>query len=303
MRVKKEDLIKGKYNSLNVSKLNLSLDSFYFRDKNNESIGFKIDVTNDVSKFFIETFDLKEPDKFIELLKQSVSGDGNELAKNNALHSSSLCALLMFYNVSEKTPFYLKFGESTHKYTKVYFEIKNKVIKNPSNMDVVLVNDKTKEILFIECKFSEYLSHAKHKLGKGYLDNEEYRKIFENIKYFECDVFQYGIKQLVTHYIGIKNFLKNNYTEKDLKSFYRNNDYGRRELYNRKWSNVAFLEIVFELPYDEYGVYCKETETTFAELKKLNNEIEFLGTQTYQNLFKNENKDILSEKVIEFYKL
>lgn len=50
----------------------------------------------------------------------------------------------MFYNVSKETPFYIDINGKEHEYTEVFFEVKNKVITRPSNMDVVLVNKKNK---------------------------------------------------------------------------------------------------------------------------------------------------------------
>ena len=302
MSVKKQDLSKGIYQSLSVDALKLPDNKFYYRSKDKKSIGFNIDVSHEVSEFFVKTFNLKNPDNFRDKFKQSISGDGGELLKNNALHSSSLCALLMFYNVSEETPFYVVFPDETkHKYTNVYFEVKNKVIKNPSNMDVVLTNDH--EILFIECKFSEYLSTAKTNLGKGYLENPKYKEIFEKIEYDKATVFQYGIKQLVSHYIGIKNFQLCNYTKRNIVGFYGEHAHGRDELYNKQYKNVAFMEVIFELPVQQYGEYLKETEKVFNYLIKTDNSITFLGTTTYKELFQGKNRCILSDLVASYYNI
>ena len=299
--MKKEELKQGKYSSLDVDALKLSMDNYYYRGKGKDSIGFKIDVSNDVSRFFINTFKLPNEESFINSFYQSTGGDGGELTKNNALHSSSLCALLMFYNINKDNKFKIEIDGQIHEYDDVYFEIKNKVIKNPSNMDVVLVNTKKEEILFIECKFSEYLSKSKHELGVGYLENKEYKQIFDEIGYDNMTVFQYGIKQLVAHFIGINNFLKG-YTAKKVKAFYRNKDYGRSRVY-KKYNHVAFMEVIFKLDYPEYQTYLSETEKTFDVLKTKTNEISILGTKTYQELFVDDNSKILPELVKKFYKI
>lgn len=299
--MKKEELKQGKYSSLDVDALKLSMDNYYYRGKGKDSIGFKIDVSNDVSRFFINTFKLPNEESFINSFYQSTGGDGGELTKNNALHSSSLCALLMFYNINKDNKVKIEIDGQIHEYDAVYFEIKNKVIKNPSNMDVVLVNTKKEEILFIECKFSEYLSKSKHELGVGYLENKEYKQIFDEIGYDNMTVFQYGIKQLVAHFIGINNFLKG-YTAKAVKAFYRNKDYGRSSIY-KKYNHVAFMEVIFKLDYPEYQTYLSETEKTFDVLKTKTNEISILGTKTYQELFVDDNSKILPELVKKFYKI
>ena len=301
MKVKPEDLSKGIYQNLNVDALNLPIEAFYYRDRDQESIGFNTGAIDAVSKFFCDTVQLKNPDIFKKKLEQSISGDGGELTKNDALHSSSLCALLMFYNVNEDNPFSIEFPNgSIHSYTEVFFEVKNKVITKPSNMDVVLINKVTDEILFIESKFSEYLKHQPHyKLRKGYEEN--YPEYFDAINIRDMEIFPDGIKQLVAHYIGIGHFKKCNYTKEDLDSFYFEDD-ARRELYNKQYSNIAFMEVIFKLPYPEFDEYKKETEKTFKYLDK-KKKITILYTKTYQELFKGKNKDILSPLVISYYGL
>ena len=306
MKVKKEDLSNGIYKNLGVSELELPLDSFYYRDKSKKSIGFKIDLSKSLADFFSNAFDLKNKDTFEKKLKQSISGDGKEFHKNNALHSSSLCALLMFYNVSEKTPFYIDIDGEEHKFTEVYFEVKNKVISRPSNMDVVLVNRETNEILFIECKFSEYKSHSnKYKLLEGYKPYKE--EYFDAIGFDNMHVFPEGIKQLIAHYIGLNNFRNKEY---DLDSFYPDEEDERRELYKTNgYSNVAFVEVIFDLNIDEFKTYTDETNKVFELLENKEKavnakpKIKMLYTKTYQELFKSKNKEILSDKVKEFYKL
>ena len=299
--MKREELKRGKYSALNADILGLSMKNYYYRGKGKDSIGFRIDVSNDVSRFFAETFALPNKESFIRCFKQSIGGDGGELAKNNALHSSSLCALLMFYNIDENRKFSIDIDGRKHEYDRVYFEIKNKVIKNPSNIDVVLVNSKQNEILFVECKFSEYLSKSKHELGEGYLTNEKYKKIFEEIGYDDMPVFQYGIKQLVAHYIGISHFI-NGYTQREINGFYHGEDFGRCEVY-KKYNHIAFLEVVFKLDYPEYKTYLEETEKTFEVLKKKTSDICMLGTKTYQELFIGDNLKIVPDLVREFYRL
>ena len=309
MGIKKDDLSNGIYSNLAVEELGLPLNSFYYRDKNKTSLGFKIDLSKSLAIFFAKTFGLKNPGVFEKKLKQSISGDGKEFNKNNALHSSSLCALLMFYNVSEKAPFSIDIDGEEHKYTEVFFEVKNKVITKPSNMDVVLVNKKTNEILFIECKFSEYLSRSdNYQLPRGYLPYKE--KYFDKIGFSEMKVFPEGIKQLVAHYIGLQNFRDNKYSKKQLDSFYPDKNDSRRQLYKAGgYKHIAFMEVLFEIPGSYFNEYEKEAKKVFKLLKEKEAKVEgkpriiILSTMKYKDLFSGKNKKILSDKVIAYYKI
>ena len=94
----------------------------------------------------------------------AVGGSGNEGDKITTLHSSSLCALLHFYNV-ERHPLTLEFKTKNNKkveikrrviFNKSVFEFKSPVIGNPSNMDVVLIgkdeNTGKNIVFFLESK-------------------------------------------------------------------------------------------------------------------------------------------------------
>ena len=48
--MKKEELKHGKYSVLNADALGLSMKNYYYRGKGKDSIGFKIDVSNDVRR-------------------------------------------------------------------------------------------------------------------------------------------------------------------------------------------------------------------------------------------------------------
>ena len=120
----------------------------------------------------INIFNIKDSTLFEEKYKMAVGGSGNEGDKITTLHSSSLCALLHFYNV-EKHALTLEFKTKNNKngeikrrvrFTKSVFEFKSPVIDNPSNMDVVLIGkDETSNedvVLFLESKFAEYYLSA-----------------------------------------------------------------------------------------------------------------------------------------------
>ena len=184
-------------------------------------------------------------------------------------------------------------------------------------MDVVLTGkdrDGNDSILFIECKFSEFIGARAYRLGKTYLE-EPYKRIFDDFHYNEQRVFQYGLKQLVTHYLGIKNFILETNKDaesykKEIANYYRKND-DRLSLY-KKYKNVSFLEVTFDLKEEQdYQDYLKEVKRVFATLQKEKSidgiALNLYGTTTYQALFgysiNNPNSNVLDPLVKDFYKI
>lgn len=148
------------------------------------------------------------------------------------MHSSSLCALLFFYNVTDGHPLELKIDGKNCVFNYSGFEYKNNVIGRggASNVDIVLLGkekDKnTPVVLFLESKFSEVFKD-KAKTSKEI--SEEYRKpnsygeeIYKKLEYtqnFSLEsrsnnefvikskdpCYLEGIKQMISHYIGVRN--------------------------------------------------------------------------------------------------
>ena len=106
--------------------------------------------------------------------KQAVSGSGNELLKIDSMKSSSLLAFLFFQNVNKE----LKIKIKDEYYSIVKFEFKNKVFNGPSNIDVVLENEKS--ILFVECKFTEYLTPSTVDIRKPYQGNKLFKQLINS---------------------------------------------------------------------------------------------------------------------------
>lgn len=173
-------------------------------------------------------FEIDSP-YFDAKFSEAVGGSGQEWGKIATLHSSSLLALLCFYQLKEK-PLKLEIDGNECTFTDCYFECKNDIkgSSSPSNIDVVLVgeNESSEQvILFLESKFSEYLSHGKQdKISSVY--DEVYNQLTANqtarpIAGIEItranDMWsisasphkpqQYcqGIKQMISHYQGIQN--------------------------------------------------------------------------------------------------
>lgn len=193
------------------------------------------------------SFDInKNKDTFAKKFQMACSGTGDELKKITTLHSSSLCALLFFFNVDNKKLVIPSLSE--YEFTESYFEFKNKVIRSPSNIDVVLLgkNIKTgkKVILFLESKFSEYIT------GTGKIEvSESYFKsdccsapIYESIEkdesfdfnkkdgFYNSKKYNEGIKQMISHYYGIRRFMKREFFD-DNEDVYKNiREYGAEEI-------------------------------------------------------------------------
>lgn len=187
-----------------------------------------------------EKFEIKNNELFCEKFNEACSGSGQEALKITTMHSSSLCALLFFYNIaSSNKKLELKLGndspEETYVFDKSFFEFQNVVIegRQPSNMDVVLVgyekkNTSQKVVLFLESKFSEYYSTLKDtmEIPLAYLENKYGDKIYnDKLKVAQYDIqtnggskskfnliapnktYIDGVKQMISHYIGVRNLL------------------------------------------------------------------------------------------------
>lgn len=121
-------------------------------------------------------FDLTITPEMRELFKAATSGDGDERSKIVTLHSSSLLAFLCFFDVSNHPITIDKIDKTV--YNEVMFEVKNDVINaslgKPSNIDVLLMGENRKKLLFLESKFTEYLSG-----GKVFLSPERYKNFYD----------------------------------------------------------------------------------------------------------------------------
>lgn len=205
--------------------------------------------------------------------KKQISEEGNI----NRLHSSSLAALLFFYGIDEQHQIKLELqtdGEK-HEYTfyDSYFEVKTIVFKNhrPSNMDVVLEGhdeNGLSVLLFLESKFSEYLNGGnKSDISMKYWNMYQQLGLFdgsmdeiiasgstsielkgtENVHYCE------GIKQMISHYMGVSN-----YAEHGDEALVENSQI------KGKHPDVILLgEILFKFdekvdPKGKYGIYAED---------------------------------------------
>ena len=290
-----------KYNKSKEENKKYSNNSFKIAigsDKSNEK---------DVANKLIDVFGIADYELFHEKFHEAVSGDGQELSRVNVFHSSSLIALLCFYAVKKKN-LTIKLDKRDAIFDDVAFEQKNEVSNGHcSNIDVMLSghykDDDKNVILFLESKFSEYLKCGKQdNISKEAYENM-YNKLFPIVglkfkdmddgtlsiigKRGNCTHYAGGIKQMISHYMGIKNSYKNN---SNIKFQYDNQD-------------IYLGEIMYKFPKEIDKKKLENYRGLYSELaEKLNGlsdgcNITVLGeVMTYQDVFKNYNLDDLVKK-------
>lgn len=190
------------------------------------------DILKRVFNIDSQTFDVK--------YEMAVSGAGKEWRRMTTMTSSSLIALLCFYDVDNKA---LPLKVCTHKgdviITGSKFEVQNQVSgSHCSNMDVVLTGHyesrpERRVSILLESKFSEYLTNGKcsgisldvyskmynrlsDTLSKMGLTTEPDDALNENgekafsltSKKGKCNHYATGIKQMISHYLGVKDYFK-----------------------------------------------------------------------------------------------
>lgn len=272
--LKKTEITSGRYKG-RISESSLSIPS-----------------GNDIALSLFNAFELgngSNLETFRRGYNMAVAGDGDEESKILTIHSSSLLALLCFFSVSSAHP--LIVGED--KYTEVLFEVKNVVIRaderNPSNVDVVLVSKtedgRARKLLFLESKFTEYITHGHAELAPKY--HEYYNILKDSLPDLKFSIANYnvlhkngsvstvfgltsderqylgGIKQAFSHLLGIA-------------------------------TKPAKDENIHREAYAEY--YKQADEVEFATIAHDWNLIEFLRySDLYSNTFRSENLDKIKD--------
>lgn len=159
-----------------------------FSDNSYTFVGTSIDDEDICRDRIADIFGIADRDIFEKKFHQACGGDGHEIERIGTLHSSALCALLFFYNVTESNPLIMNVNGRKCRFTYSRFEFQNRVIKGrrPSNMDITLVgkyaDEDTPVILFLESKFSEYIERPSRKLdiSDAYMQNPISGKIYKN---------------------------------------------------------------------------------------------------------------------------
>ena len=292
------------------------------------SKSFKCEDGEDVFGTIQRIFGINESAR--GLFEAATSGDGNEKSRILTLHSSSLLAFLCFNDVANH-PITI----DGIVYDEVMFEVKNDVIDaslgKPSNIDVLLMGENRKKLLFLESKFTEYLSG-----GKVFLSPDRYKYFYEllseklelpfiasfdKVKHkpnkshsepFETEEYclktkertsEYlgGIKQAFSHLLGIA-------TGPAKKQTKGNEDYTRSLLENA--DEIKFASIVFNCDNDKFEKYDDLYKSVFENsdvikdtikdvLKKRELKLSIIPQLLqYQKVFQD---NYLSDKVREFY--
>ncbi len=260
-------------------------------------------------------FNLSNDSQSFDRFKMATSGV--EWKEINQLNSSALLAFLCFYKINNDNKITIPgIGE----FNNVYFEIKSPLkIHAKSNMDVVLTNDDT--VLFLESKFTEYLSPTKtYKSRIAYEDY--YMEIFDGNPSIgdisiatlngEClwscstgsRAYFEGLKQLISHTLGICNTL----TQPRPKSW----EVAEGNLGTKK--HFILAEILFKFKedaeskdplksYANYYAHLQDKLNVYIKNQKLAYDVDFTVHKTlltYQHIF-NENMKLLDEAVANFY--
>lgn len=303
--------------------------TIYKGKESKNSLCFDVNKSLDL----MEIFEPQNKDLFEKNFDLATHGEGNEINRITTLHSSSLCALLCFYNIEEKN---LEMMLNGKKFTAkhVYFEWENKVFNRNSSVDVVLFGEceNEKAVLFLESKYSEYTNPGVTHPSEQYLT--EYSKFYnkevfkeiglsfdEKIKDVTSEdnkgnkvikrafsigyrnkMYAEGIKQMASHYIGINKLINEDSTiQKE----------SQKQLWDEYKNGRIFLgEILFKFSnpkishyFDNYSDLYKKSCNKFAllEKKQSNKSIEVLdNVLSYQEVFKRYDLD---ENVRKFYRL
>lgn len=217
------------------------------RKSSGKPSSFYFESDMETKELLKEIFEIENKDLFDMKFMMATSGDGDEGRKIRTLHSSSLCALLFFYNVTKEHPLTLNLEGRVIKFTRSVFEFKSPVIRNASNMDIVLYGKeeaKGKKVIFLlESKFSEHYMYSDNKLkgiSKAYKDEKQYSYPFYTKDFLERlnlkedsdknkksddskfdlklieesqeqEYYIGGIKQMISHYIGMRKLEENKF--------------------------------------------------------------------------------------------
>jgi hypothetical protein len=259
---------------------------------------------------------------FCRHFDRQISGSGNEIKKISSINSSSRLALLCFSGISDDACLKLTIEGKEYNFKKCYFEVKNKVVRMPSNIDVLLVSEDMKVLVYLESKFTEYIYAAKNHhdkwdeneiLKEGYFKLKAFPKLKSSLKGFikansdnksfgiNLDrefTYEYkeGVKQMISHFIGVCRG-----TDK------RDLDYDDIQ---KLWENAKKIylgTILYKFEGSEFFTDYSEIYKSLAECLNNNPDkdkrVKVIDeVLTYQDVFAN-NENLLTEQTKKFYEL
>lgn len=236
--------------------------------------------------------------KFYEMF---MAGDGHELEdKAMSIFSSSMLAYNFFYWVSPEHP--LTYAGIT--YDRVYFEVKFPVltketpgrpVNHPSNMDVVLFSTQSNAMICIESKFTEHTKNQTAEFADAYFKHTCYFAGNPLITSFiklalryngKADGYYAGIKQNVSHMIGVSNVL---HDADALAWFKANNPFIEPDVMDQIGSETIFFftNLLYEHPKEvtNYPDLLDEFADYYLP-PQIQNDIVLLGIRhTYQEFY------------------
>lgn len=192
------------------------------KSKSQSPLFFENTSGADMSELFASLFAIKDTVRFNEAFKIAVDGVGKERGKINSVASSALLPLLVFH------PLFSRTGNDNRpsitignkEYDRAFFEVRNRVVRRASCVDVVLQSVDKKTLLFLESKLTEFIGGTTRKAtyGKGYIRLYSDHRIKGALKEGNIEAsitergvelstpdktYIEGIKQSVSHLIGI----------------------------------------------------------------------------------------------------
>lgn len=301
---------------------------------------------NVLARQYSEAFGIKPNAKWDEAFKIVTNGQGDEIHKINSLISSSLLSLLAFHGLflNENKEIFITlpgFDKTVH-FDKCLFEVRNRVVRFPSCVDVMLYSSEQKVMLLLESKFTEYMNVSEQEYyGKGYIDlytkyiqsyfdgylhaEKGTKKGKEKLKLQSETGSKYieGIKQSISHLIGvirgpqltIKGYYPSTY-HNEYSSLYNEAKivYYGTILYNPQKMNIncSLYNDYVELYTNTIGLNGEKIVEQIRlwdnnSVKSYDNgkQIVVLSNPlTYQDVFDYEtNRKMISKQIIEFYSL
>ncbi len=283
--------------------------------KNSFSFNLKNDP-NDKLGAIIELFGV-DRDIIKNAFNDAIEGSGNEGKRITTLHSSSLLALMCFYQVTNRNIRIVINETDCLNCKNVEFEYQNHLYgadesHQPSNIDIALYDGQTpcssKNVLFLESKFTEPLNGGK---VKG-ISDIVYRQTYNQL---ECDLSKMGleisedvdagyfslgynnrpapycggIKQMISHYLGAITYAA-----------------------NHKEQEVYLGTILYEFEEAKYIEKLNRYKCLYKQLAEALDKLDMTPKNlhmiykplTYQEVFgKDGENDFLDHNVKEFYSL
>lgn len=255
---------------------------------------------------------------FDSIFHDACFGQGEEYKEILRLHSSALCPLLFFSDL-KRHPMELILNDEEVIFNKAIFEYKNEVSEKgfPSNIDVVLISKDNETILFLESKFSEYFKTSCDPIKFKYLQSKFYKDTFlesiglrivkekgepkrfvdkkkrEGFKLETIDHKQEcyldGIKQMISHYIGVENFISKPAVDNRLR-------FNGQKIY--------LGEIIFDFAFDDAKIkldnYAKIYHRLAENLNSENKDITVLTEPLKYSMFKSNDYE-LNSRIKHFY--